>query len=380
MDQKPKILIATPIFPPAIGGPATYAENLARELSFTGHAVAVLSYGSKNPLTAKTGYEIFWVSSRLPSGIKHLIYFFKSLRLLGQSDVVLAFDPFVVGVPIAWACRFRPRPMLLRIEGDFLWETYIERTGREITLRDFNRAVGNLKLNRREKIIRWSCEKVFSRTRFLVFSSAWRRDIFFSGYRADPSKIILLDLAWPRGAAGRDVREKVMVFAGRFVKLKNIERLIGAFLSAADGGWRLEIIGDGPEKDKLLLMASDPNSRGKIDISPPLPQANLIIRLASAHSFLLPSITDVSPNVILECIKTGTPFVLTRESGFYEVLKSVGLFVDPLDENDIEAGIKNLLNAVSYAEYRKRLASFAPSRSWRDVADDWLKLIAKAPR
>ena len=39
-----RILISAGIFPPDIGGPATYADKLSKELALRGHEVAVLSY------------------------------------------------------------------------------------------------------------------------------------------------------------------------------------------------------------------------------------------------------------------------------------------------------------------------------------------------
>ena len=92
-------------------------------------------------------------------------------------------------------------------------------------------------------------------------------------------------------------------------------------------------------------------------------------------AFFLPSLSDVSPNVILDCLSLGTPFLLTRETGFHEVLKDVGLFVDPKDESDIAAKLRELLNPSFYAAYRERILRFNRSRSWDDVFQDWLKII-----
>ena len=60
-----KILIATGIFPPDIGGPATYSKLLLDELSNRGLAVKVVSFGAVR---------------HLPKIIRHFVYFFKILR------------------------------------------------------------------------------------------------------------------------------------------------------------------------------------------------------------------------------------------------------------------------------------------------------------
>ena len=377
MNQKPKILIATPIFPPAIGGPAAHALNLARKFSSLGFGVSVLTYGRKSETFLEVGYDIAVVSSRLPAGLKHFVYFIKALRRLAGSSVVLVFDPFIVGVPVVLASKLAPRPLLARVEGDFLWESYIERTGEELTVRQFNERLPSLNLTLKEKLIYKLSRWFFASADGLVFSSPWREDILFKGYPIKPRSTAIISVPWPRGSSGREDREKVMLFAGRLIKCKNLPRLIRAFLGALDRGWQLEIIGDGPEREGLVRLAAAESRRGNILVRPPLSHDELLVRIASVRAFLLPSLSDISPNVILDCIKVGTPFLLSKEVGVYETLKDVGLFADPLDENDIKYKLRILASQGEYAIYRKRLAAFNQNRSWDDVSNDWLDLITK---
>ncbi len=62
-----KILIATSIYPPQVGGPAHYSFKLKEEFEKMGHKVVVVSYT--------------WEKA-LPSGIKHIIYLIKLLFAL----------------------------------------------------------------------------------------------------------------------------------------------------------------------------------------------------------------------------------------------------------------------------------------------------------
>ena len=169
-----KILIATPIFPPDLGGPATYAENLARELSAKGHKVTVLTYSRPRSSSSRDVFRLSKVPSFFPSGIKHLVYFFKAIRFIAKSDAVLVFDPFIVGVPVVMANYFFQRPLIMRVEGDFLWEMYSMRTRSEIALTDFWSKFETLKLNRKEKAIYRLSNWVFGRANFLVFSTSFR--------------------------------------------------------------------------------------------------------------------------------------------------------------------------------------------------------------
>ena len=62
IKNKMRIFIATGIYPPKIGGPAQYAQNLKEALEKLGHRVVVKTYG---------------IEDRLPTGVRHLFFFFK---------------------------------------------------------------------------------------------------------------------------------------------------------------------------------------------------------------------------------------------------------------------------------------------------------------
>ena len=54
-----KILIATPLYPPDLGGPGQYAHNLEQEFKKLGHEVRVAKFSEVK---------------RWPSGLRHLLY------------------------------------------------------------------------------------------------------------------------------------------------------------------------------------------------------------------------------------------------------------------------------------------------------------------
>ncbi|MEK9148094.1 MAG: glycosyltransferase, partial [Patescibacteria group bacterium] len=235
------ILIVTPQFPPDIGGAGNYASNLAASLRRRGHAVAVLSYGLGGRMQLPDGASLTRVSSRIPSGLKHCIFFIRAWQLARRSDAVVALDPVIVGAPLALACRLRGKPFLLRIEGDFLWEWYSERTGRELTLRQFYERLTGEELSRKERFMLRMARWVFPQAKRLVFSSSWRWDIFKLGYPLRQEQPVLIESPWPRPEPAQGARERLFVFAGRFIRVKNLSRLIRAFLTAAPPDWRLEL-------------------------------------------------------------------------------------------------------------------------------------------
>lgn len=369
----PRILIATPMLPPDIGGPGAYASRLIEELLRSGHTVSVLSYGSGTaPLRVSRALR---VPLNLPPPIRLFRFGAAAWRMLRESDVALALDPVAVGWPLAVACRMRGRPFMVRVEGDALWERYVERTGEDLTLRQFYTRLPHLTLGRRERAWHRMAGRVLSRAGRIVFSSHWRVEVFKLGYPLRPGQALVIEPPFPRPGDGSAERDRTFVFAGRFVRVKNIPRFLQAFRSAADPEYRLELIGDGPQKQGLESRVQNLGAEGRVVVRPPLAPGELRQRIASAHAFVLPSLSDVSPNTILDCIATATPFLLTRETGFHEALKDVGVFVDPLDERDIAEKLRLLMDETSHATQRQRLAEFRAVRSWEDVTHDWLGMI-----
>ncbi|MDP3727239.1 MAG: glycosyltransferase family 4 protein, partial [bacterium] len=371
----PNILIATPMLPPDIGGPGAYARRLAEEFIRRGCRVSLLSYGSKGVRGIPGAVREIRIPLGAPALARMLRFGVVAWLMLRQSDIAIALDPVGVGWPLAIACRMRGKPFIIRVEGDALWERYVERTGEELTLKRFYEMVSNLILNSRERARCRMSRRVFPRARRIVFSSRWREAIFASGNPLRPDQTALIASPFPRPGGGTAKREPVFVFAGRLVRVKNISRLIRAFLSAAGPGYRLELVGDGPERPEIEKEIRRADASSRISVVGSLPADALLKRIARARALVLPSFSDVSPNIILECMAAGTPFLLTRETGFYETLKGAGVFVDPLNENDIAGKLHILMDGEAYTAERERLLKFNGARSWEAVAGEWLNLI-----
>ena len=119
-----KIILATGIYPPKIGGPATYCRNLAEMLS-KDHEVIVVTYGDK----VESGkWKVESVSSSIP-----LLRWWRYSRVLRKvamdADVIYCFSSISCGVPLVLAGLKKPKKVL-RLGGDFLWERYTDWGGR----------------------------------------------------------------------------------------------------------------------------------------------------------------------------------------------------------------------------------------------------------
>lgn len=330
-----RIFIATGVYPPDIGGPAQYSKSIEEEFEKTGHGVTIGHYT---------------IEKNLPVGIRHFVFFLKACKAFLFCECAIAMDTFSVGFPTVVASKIFGKKVVLRVAGDFLWESYVERTGHLITIRDFYARMPELSV--KEKIILWVTRRIVSWCDRLVFSTEWQRDIWVSAYNIKKNNTAIIENYF-RKFEGEVPTVKNFVWAVRPLKLKNGRLLYRAFAEA--------------RKKYPDLVLDD----GRY------PYEEILKRVQSCYAVILPSISDVSPNLILDAVAYGKPFIMTKENGYFEKFKSIGLFVDPFSEKDIAEKIEILADDTKYQEYAQKVQNYSYSHSYTEIASEYLKLFNK---
>ncbi|MBU2259488.1 glycosyltransferase, partial [Patescibacteria group bacterium] len=124
-----KIVLTTGIYPPDIGGPATYVSCLANEFSRQGIDVIVVTYGGSSKFQVPSSkWEVVRVNRSFP--ILRWFRYAKALKQVGQdADIVYGFSSVSCGVPLKLARLKKPKK-ILRLGGDFGWERYTDWGGK----------------------------------------------------------------------------------------------------------------------------------------------------------------------------------------------------------------------------------------------------------
>src|SRR3989338_550286 len=332
-----KIVIATGIYPPEIGGPAQYAKNLKVEFEAQGHNVKILTYQ---------------LEKNLPMVVRHIWFFLRCFLFFPRSDLVVALDTFSVAMPAVAAARFLGKKIIIRTGGDFLWEWYVERTGDLVLLKNFYRTRLD-KLNLKERIVfKLSCWTVRNASR-LIFSTDWQRKIWLPVYGFDEAKTTIVENYYGQKEPSFPPTEKNYIAGARPLKWKNAKRLAAAF-----------------EKTKIKNAAIVYDDTTK-------PFDKFMEKVAHCYAVILASLGDVSPNLILDAIRHNKPFILTRETGLYERLRNVGLFADPENTNDIAEKISYLAEEKNYEQCRQKIENFNWTHTWRDIANEFLAVYSE---
>jgi glycosyltransferase involved in cell wall biosynthesis len=128
--------------------------------------------------------------------------------------------------------------------------------------------------------------------------------------------------------AGFSERDRRIVYVGRLSPEKGVDVLVRA---ARDVDGVIEIIGDGPERARLELLA--PRNvvfRGSLTAS------QVLGRIRSAMALALPSrCYEGFPMVVLEAMATGTPVLASKSGSLAEIVvhQETGLLIPPNDES-----------------------------------------------
>jgi len=330
-----RIVLATSIYPPEIGGPSFYAESLKNALEKHGHEVHIVVYGN-----LKT----------LPSGARHLLYAVKLWRAARSADAVIGLDTFSVGVPLGLIASFLHIPALVRAGGDFVWEQYNARAKDFITLPDFYRYTDRWTL--KEKVLFRLIRFALSRLT-VVFSSAWQRDLWILPYRLDPARVHVIENAIPTRVPHESGQWKNFMMYGRQIPLKNADAFKRAFERARKHTYDI-VLEEGTISHEELLE-----------------------KLRTGYAAVLPSISDITPNYIIESICRGTPFLLTKHSAYASRFVEMGVVVDPMSEDDMVRGIRDLVDPVVYARLSKNIAAFTEVRTYETMAKEFLELLKR---
>lgn len=332
-----RICIATGIYPPATSGPAQYAAAMEREFAARGHHVTVVTYKLEN---------------KLPTGVRHLLYFLRVLPVIARADFVVALDTFSVGLPATCAAKLFGRKIIIRTGGDFLYEQYVQRTGEQVLLSKFYTELRAF--SQKEHFIfaltRWTLRNVSA----LVFSTSWQQTIFMKPYALDTQKIFIVGNRFDEKISDEPAHKKNFIFATRPIAYKNIENFQAAFAAAQK------------ERNDISL-----------EVHHNTQHADLMEKIKTCYAVVMPSLGEISPHVITDAIRCNKPFILTSESGYAEKLKDVGVLVNPLSVEDMKEKIIWLADDANHARIQGQVRAFNYTHSWGQIADELLAISSK---
>src|SRR3989344_2615641 len=323
-----RILIATGIFYPEIGGPASYARLLCPKLTQE-HSVTLLTYSSvfKDRQDKTLSYKVVRVWKGTPKILRHLIYFFKVFFLARKSDTIYALNAVSAGILALIAAKIYKKKFLVRIAGDYAWEIAAGSGKTPLLINDFKKARKTGTVGILHKLQSLTCRKAD----LVIVPSEYLADLVFGwGVERQKIKVIYNGVDFKMSEFGREEARKkiaipgsIILSVGRLVSWKGFRMLIKIMpqLSQINQFFRLVIVGDGPEFKILKSMVKNLGLEKKVYLVGRKNKEELAAYMAAADIFVLNTGYEGFSHQILESMSAGIPVITTAVGGNIEVIK-----------------------------------------------------------
>ncbi|MEA3398293.1 MAG: glycosyltransferase family 4 protein [Patescibacteria group bacterium] len=381
MPEYKKILLAAGIFPPDIGGPATYVKILAEELPKLGFEVRVLAYSDDEAESRKLKVEsnresrIFKINRKQNIFSRYFNYFFIAWKLVAWADIVYAQDAVNSGLPIWLACKLRGKKYYLKIVGDYAWEQGTQRCGVKELLDDFQNKKYGFKVELWRKIQRL----VAGNAKKIITPSNYLKNIVKQwGVDEDIIQVIYNSVKKIKAAEFNKAEIKqelnltgdIIISVGRLVPWKGFDTLIEIFpdLLKINPNFKLIIVGEGPEYNNLKFKVTSYKLQEKVFFTGSLEQQILFQYIQASGMFVLNTGYEGLPHIIIEAMQLGIPVITTKAGGNTEVIEN--------NKNGILVEYNNceqLKNAIIRLHQDKGLAVGLSSRAKESVTNKFSK-------
>jgi len=183
-----------------------------------------------------------------------------------------------------------------------------------------------------------------------------------------------LDQAESRRILGIDSNEKVILSISRLVPVKGIETLIDVTRKLLQNGVAVKtyVVGGGPYRRSYEKKAAD--LKDAFVFVGNVPYRDIPVLLSACDVFLLASLSEGLPTVVLEAGACGKPVVASNVGGVPDIIThgESGFLVNPQDRNGFFTYVKMLLEDESLA---KKIASKLNNHVLEHFS--WEKIVKK---
>jgi len=314
-----KILLVTNIFPPEIGGPASYIDRLGHALSSDGTDVTVVcvSRTPADPSDAGRPFRVRRVCNR--NRIKFEINLRRTLGIeLARHRNVLVNGLYDRVYSIAGPMR---RSYITKIVGDDAWQTGRNSGTCSVSIDEFqqtepeNAALRSL-VQRRNAHVRHASAVIVPSEYLKNMVAGWgvpreRIRVIHNGTRLQEySKYE------PRQREGEKMK---VAFVGRLTNWKGVETIL---LAARDtDGIDYTIIGDGPSEPMLRTLAAQLGLEESVRFTGRLDAARVREELSRCHALVLTSQYEGLSHTLLEACAMGLPCIASDCGGNPETIR-----------------------------------------------------------
>jgi len=333
-----KLVIAAEIFPPDIGGPATYSKRLAEALIARGWDVELVCYSDK-----KHDDDPAYVHRVTRSTLKPLHYY-NYYRMLKQwardCDVIYAQGPVGSGRPALRVAKILKKKLVVKVVGDYAWERARNSNVTDILIDEFQGKTFGGKIGMLQKVEREVCRGA---DRVIVPSQYLKKIVTGWGVSSESVSVIYNAFEAPEFDRKPSRDNNLVISVARLVPWKGLDTLIAAVneLNGAGMNLKLVIAGDGPDRDRLNALIKQTGARAEIV---KMAHGEVLSLMSKAGIFVLNSGYEGLSHVILEALAAHVPVVASDVGGNPELITDGvnGVLIPYNDKESLKQAIKKV--------------------------------------
>ena len=335
------LFVASGIFHPESGGPATYLKEILPHLQTCGWDVRLLSYGDSD--LSDYPYRV----TRIPRQfypVRLTRYGLASRAGLQWADLTYVHT---IDLPL-WGSHHAPR--VIKIVGDQAWERCVRKgwIRPDMNIDDFQHSDGNWQVQWQK---RSRSSQVQSMDGVIVPSNYLKQMVI--GWGVPESKIHVVYNALPSqpdlSASQADMRRELgwddrptLLTVARLHLWKGVDHLITVLRDMPDV--QLIVAGDGPDLPRLRSLAEPLGER--VTFLGQIAHEQVLRLMRAADGLVLYSGYEGLSHTLLESLQVGTPVLASDKGGNPEVVQDDvnGVLVPYVDLPALRKGIQRLLD------------------------------------
>ncbi len=343
-----KIVIATPIYPPEIGGPATYTKEICAHIADK-HEITVITY--TNSAEAFPHTRLIPVGKGRPLIVRLAVFFVKLFRATKNTDVIYVQNAMAAGFPVALVSLLRGVPFILKFVGDEAWERATQKRLTQKRLEEFlEKPEGGFRIRlmmsiqgfvlRRAKIV--TTPSIYLGKEISKTYGLNSKRVTVNYNAAEETEVLPFEIT--------RINHQVATTA-RLVAWKGIEGILRAIAIVKEKipDVTFKIAGDGPELERLKEVAKELRIEDRVYFLGKISRAETWRLRKQSEIYVLNSSYEGLPHTVLTSFAAKIPTIATDIPGTNEAVynEETGLLVPVNNHEKLAEAIIRLLGDES---------------------------------
>ena len=335
------------IFPPDIGGPATFVPKIVNyfqnELNYE---IEILTLSDNKNSNINDDFSVKRIDRNLPIIYRWLKTIFTIYKLGKNKDLIFVNG---LGTVTTIANIFLKKKIIRKIVGDPVWERAYSKGKISESFDEFQVKNYGFSISLQKKVRSFSIKK----SDIVVTPSKHLKNFILNLGFKNKIEIINNGVFIPEENANIFTNDQINItIVSRLVSHKNIEKIIKAISDLNSPLINLNIIGDGPELNQLQKISLESNNKDNIIFHGKLNRDDINHIFLKSDIYIQASNYEGLPHSLLEAMSYGIPVLCTPVGECKEILgnEDRGYILDlPVSKNNIKSKINQIIGEKDIA-------------------------------